>query len=215
LKKSTVAVGGVLIVVGLLLMVLMQGSYEIKTESISIEKKNGYYAYLNKMKTGEAFSAEWTCAQPKGELRAVLITESWYNKWMSGQDIPKSELLADAHGHQGKANYNVQADGNYYLLLLPEPSTASWPFGVTVKLESRSGGGAGWLLGLAVMVGGVVAIIVGFVMKDVSKPVVPSPPQLQHPRPAAAGQEYCVNCGTLLPPGATFCPKCGASRQTT
>jgi len=217
LKKNLVAVGVVLVIVGLVLVVLMAGRYEVRAENRSIEKKNGYgsYAYVNKLNAGDEFIAEWTCTQPKGELRMVLITESWFNRWTSGQDIPKSELLADSSGHQGKLTYSVRAEGTYYLVLLPEASTASWPFSVAVKLESRSGGGAGWLLGLAVMAGGVIVLVIGFVKKGVAQPMAPSPPQVQQVAPAMTGPQYCVNCGAQLPSHAAFCPECGTARNPT
>ncbi len=162
MKKNLVYKGAVILIVGLILTVLTEGTYEVKVQDLSIEKKDGYYAFLNNLKSGEEFTAEFVCHQPKGGLRMVLITASWYDKWRGGQDIPNTELLGDAYGHQGKIAWKVQTDGAYYLVLSPTADTAGWPFDVSVKLESRSERGVGWLIGMALLLCGIAVMILGF-----------------------------------------------------
>lgn len=169
MRKDLVYKGALVLIVGLILTALTQGSYEAKVQDLSIEKKDGYYAFRSNLKSGEEFSAEFFCHQPEGKLRVVLITASWFDKWRGGQDIPNAELLGDAYGHQGKIAWRVQADGAYDLVLVPTTDTASWPFGVSVRLESKSERGAGWLIGMALMLCGIALTILGLGKKKLAR----------------------------------------------
>lgn len=172
MRKDLVYKGAVILIVGVILTVFTEGSYEAKVQDLSIEKKDGYYAFLNNLRSGEEFNAQFVCHQPQGELRMVLITASWYEKWRSGQDVPNTELLGDAYGHQGRIVLKVRTDDAYDLVLVPANSTASWPFGVSVKLESRSERGAGWLVGIILVLCGTAVTILGFAKKA----------RVQHPK---------------------------------
>lgn len=165
MKKNLVYKGAVILIVGLVLTVLTKGTYEVGVQDLSIEKKDGHCVFLNNLKTGEEFSAQFVCHQPQGQLRMVLIEASWYDKWRGGQDVPNTELLGDAYGHQGKITWKVQTDGAYDLVLVPTDSTASWPFGVSVKVESRSERGVGWLMGMVLVLCGIAMTVLGFVKK--------------------------------------------------
>jgi len=165
LKKNLVYKGAVILIVGLILTVLTEGTYEVNVQDLSIEKKDGHCVFLNNLKSGEEFSAEFVCHQPQGELRMVLITASWYDKWRGGQDVPNTELLGDAYGHQGKIAWKAQTDGAYDLVLVPTDSTASWPFGVSVKVESKNERGVGWLIGMILLLYGIAVMILGFMKK--------------------------------------------------
>ena len=150
---------------GLVLVALASGSYAVKTQDISVQKDDGFYAFTNSLMAGQAFTAEYICQQPKGELRMVLLSESWYYKWREGENVPSSELFGDTYGHQGRIDVRIQSDGVYALVLVPNTSTASWPFGVSARLESTSGRGGGWFLGVLLFLCGIVLIIVGLVRK--------------------------------------------------
>jgi len=165
LRKDLVYKGAVVLIVGLILAALTQGTHEVRVQDLSIERKDGHSVYIGNLMSGEEFSAEFVCHQPEGRLRMVLITASWYDKWRSGQDVPNTELLGDAYGHQGKIAWRVRADDAYGLVLVPDGGTASWPFGVSVKLESRSERGAGWHMGMVLVFCGIAAMILGFVRK--------------------------------------------------
>jgi len=170
LRKDLVYKGAAMLIVGLILTMLTEGTHELRFQDLSIEKKDGYYAFLNNLKGGEEFSAEFICHQPKGELRMVLITASWYDKWRGGQDVPNTELLGDVHGHQGRITWKAQADGDYDLVLLPTADTASWPFGVSMRLETKSERGVGWYVGTAMELFGIAVMTLGFVKKRVRRP---------------------------------------------
>lgn len=164
MKKNLVFAGPIMLIVGLLLAVTTGGTHDVRVQDVSIEKKDGYCAFQNNLRVGDEFSAEFTCHQPKGELRMVLTTESWYNKWKSGQEIPTTDLAADAYGYQGRITKKIQTDGVYYLVLVPTAGSASWPFDVSVKLEFSGGGGVGWFAGLVLLLGGAM-VILGFAKK--------------------------------------------------
>jgi len=165
LRKDLVYKGAVVLIVGLILAALTQGTREVRVQDLSIEKKDDHSVYVNNLRSGEEFSAEFVCHKPEGRLRMVLITASWYEKWRGGKDVPSAELLGDAYGHQGKIAWKVQTDDAYGLVLVPTGDTASWPFGVSVKLEFRSERGAGWLFGMVLLLSGIAIMILGFVRK--------------------------------------------------
>jgi len=71
----------------------------------------------------------------------VLVTRSWCYRWREGQNVRNSELLGDVYGRQGRIAPSVERDGVDELALVPNAGTASWPFGVSVRLESTSGRG--------------------------------------------------------------------------
>ena len=165
MRKDLVYKGAVVLIVGLILAALTQGTYEVRVQDLSIEKKDGHGAYISNLRSGEEFTAGFVCHQPEGRLRMVLITASWYEKWRGGQDVPNAELLGDAYGHQGKITWRVRADDAYGLVLVPIDDTASWPFGVSVKVESRSERGAGWLIGMILLLCGIALMILGSLKK--------------------------------------------------
>ena len=165
MRKDLVYKGVVILIIGVILAALTQGTHEVRVQDLSIEKKDGHSVYVSNLRSGEEFSAEFACHQPEGKLRMVLIAASWYDKWRSGQDVPSAELLGDAYGHQGKIAWRVQADDTYGLVLVPIGDTASWPFGVSVKLESRSERGVAWLFGMILLLCGIAIMILGFVKK--------------------------------------------------
>jgi len=165
LRKDLVYKGAVTLIVGLILAAITQGIHEVRVQDLSIEKKDGHNVYISNLRSGEEFTAEFVCHRPEGKLRMVLITASWYEKWRGGQDVPSAELLGDAYGHQGKIAWRVRADDAYGLVLVPIDDTASWPFGVSVKLESRSERGAGWLIGMILLLCGIAVMTFGFLKK--------------------------------------------------
>ncbi len=165
MRTNYVVAGLLLLISGLALVALASGSHEVKIQDISIQKEDGFYAFANSLMAGQAFTAEYVCQQPKGELRMVLLSESWYGKWREGENVPSSELLGDAYGRQGRIDVRIASDGVYELVLVPNASTASWPFGISVRLESTSGRGGGWFLGVLLFLCGIVLMGLGLVRK--------------------------------------------------
>lgn len=165
MRKSLVAKGVVVLIAGLVLMALMAPTHEVNVQNLSIEKKDGYFEISNFLMAGQEFTAEFVCHQPTSRVRAVLIAESSYVNWRSGKDVPIEQLLGDTSGAFGKITWRVQADGLYYLVLVPVADTTNWPVGVSVKLESKGGSEAGRLAGAALFLIGLVVVIAGFVKK--------------------------------------------------
>lgn len=165
MRTNYVVTGLLLLISGLALVALASGSHGVKIQDISVQKEDGFYAFTNSLMAGQDFTAEFICHQPQGELRMVLVTESWYYKWREGQNVPSSELLGDSYGRQGRIAVKVERDDVYELVLVPNTSTASWSFDVSVRLESTSGRGGGWFLGVLLFLCGIVLMGIGFVRK--------------------------------------------------
>ena len=170
MKSRFVFAGPIMLVMGLLLVLVMGSSHDVVTQDLSIEKADGLYVYKLNLKSGEDFSAQFTCHQSTGELRITMMTESAFNLWKNNPSLPSTMFVADAYGHQGKIGGPIQIDGAYYLIFSPIPATATWPFGVNVRLEFSSGGGAaGFVLGSVLLIGGAIVLIFGVRKKKLKK----------------------------------------------
>jgi hypothetical protein len=169
LRKNLVYGGAATLIFGLILAALTQGTHEVKLQSLSIEKKDGYSVYISPLRAGEEFAAEFVCHKPEGRLRMALMTASWYSKWRSGEDVPSEQLLGDAYGHQGRIAWTAQADDTYGLVLVPINETSSWPFEVSVRLELKSGRGIGWYIGVLLILCGIAMTTFGLLKKSRSR----------------------------------------------
>lgn len=165
LRKNLVYVGAIVLVIGLALAALTGSTYEVKVQDLSIEKKDGYYALSNFLRAGEDFTAEFISHQATGRLRVVLISEEWYGRWREGEDVPLEQLLGDVSGAFGRIAWKVRSSGVYYLVLVPAADTSSWPFGVSVRLESKGGGEAERLMGTVLLLIGLAVLIFGLIKK--------------------------------------------------
>ncbi len=96
----------------------------------------------------------------------VLVTESSYYKWRNGQNLDGTELLGDTYGHAGKITLKIPNEGTFDLILVPNSATTNWPFEVGVRLEGRSERGAGWFVGMIMLIGGVVVTTAGIMKKN-------------------------------------------------
>jgi hypothetical protein len=165
LRKNFIVAGLLLLILGLTFATSASGRHEVKVQDLTIQKKDPYYVLTSNLLAGEDFSAEFVCQQSRGQLRMVLVTESWYNKWRSGQDVPGNELLGDTYGRTGKIALRVPNEGTFDLVLVPNNATADWPFDVNVRLEGKSERGAGWFMGMTMLVGGIVVTVAGLMKK--------------------------------------------------
>jgi len=165
LRRNLVYSGVIVLVIGLALAALTGSTNEVNVQDLSIEKKDGYYTLSNFLRAGEDFTAEFICHQATGRLRVVLISEDWYAKWREGQDVPIEQLLGDASGAFGRITWKVRNSGVYYLVLVPASDTASWPLGVSVRLESKGGGEIERLVGTALFLVGLAVLILGLAKK--------------------------------------------------
>ncbi len=94
--------------------------------------------------------------------------------------------------------------------------------GIWVYRDAESRGMSGVLWLLVVLVTGLIGLIIYLVVRHDKRPMMPPPaygPQgwaapppggMPPAEPGPAAPAYCKNCGSALPPGATFCAKCGA-----
>jgi hypothetical protein len=166
LRKNFIIIGLVLLIVGLTFAMSASGRHDVIAQDLTIQKKDAHYVLANNMLAGEDFSAEFVCQQPRGQLRMVLVTDSSYNKWRNGQDLASGELFGDTYGHTGKIALRIQNDGAFDLVLVPNNSTANWPFDVSVRLEGKGERGAGWFMGMSMVICGILVTVTGIIKKS-------------------------------------------------
>lgn len=198
--------------------------------------KDGGYGYRKlELRAGSVFGSDFQCLDADDEVRAVLMSENAFNRFQTGETIPKAELLGDTVGNSGAVNWFSPRDGTYYLVLIPTGGHwpislklnldttfvlegSEWPLPLTYTIEGRKPGP--WYLGLIPIVAGVAVLMLGF--RKAGAPVAPAPVAPPSPPaatyapsvPAAPGPvRFCIHCGASNPVESKFCKKCGQKQE--